>query len=56
MCETRVEGRNPKLRAELRAGCWEAAAATAILPYLERRKNDPREHREAAGFGVPNQS
>lgn len=25
--------------------------ATAILPYLEKRKNDPREHREAAGFG-----
>lgn len=35
---------------EPRAGCWEAAAAAAMLPYPERRENDPREHREAASF------
>lgn len=43
---------------EPRAGCWEAAAAAAMLPYPERRENDPREHREAASFvacsGGPN--
>ena len=48
--ETEVAERKGAGDTEPRAGCWEAAATAAMLPYPERRENDPREHREAASF------